>query len=293
MKELTSGQYEVTNRKAILIQLLCQLKETDRLRLFKLSFLLGHNLNGFFDFVPYKYGPYSFLMDYEIRKLIEKNIIRENANRLTFNEAYSASCSELNSSAIIEHLCLKYASMPTQDLINYVYSRYPYYAQNSLIADSKYVLEQENAPLAIYTLGYEGISIDQFLNILIKNKIKYVIDVRNNPFSYKYGFSKNWLAKFLPEFKINYKNLPGLGILKTYRKELTGNDLWNKYLELIDSYQMQEAIDILTYIPSVMICFESNIENCHRRILSNEIKNNIGLPIFDFNQESGTWIKRL
>jgi hypothetical protein len=39
----------------------------------------------------------------------------------------------------------------------------------------------------IYTLGYEGISLEAYINKLIKNDVKLLCDVRKNPLSRKFG----------------------------------------------------------------------------------------------------------
>lgn len=42
----------------------------------------------------------------------------------------------------------------------------------------------------VYTIGYEGIDLEQFIDIIKKNHIDTIIDVRKNPVSRKKGFSK-------------------------------------------------------------------------------------------------------
>ncbi|WP_348602891.1 DUF488 family protein [Bartonella tribocorum] len=41
-----------------------------------------------------------------------------------------------------------------------------------------------------FTIGYEGKSLENYLNCLLENNIKILCDVRKNPISRKYGFSK-------------------------------------------------------------------------------------------------------
>lgn len=50
---------------------------------------------------------------------------------------------------------------------------------------------------AVFSIGYEGLTIDSFLNKLIANNITLVVDVRNNPQSMKYGFSKKSFKKYI------------------------------------------------------------------------------------------------
>ncbi len=57
--------------------------------------------------------------------------------------------------------------------------------------------------MTIYTLGYEGLDIASFLNILRHHHIQTVIDVSQMPLSRKFGFSKTILSKFLERSGLN------------------------------------------------------------------------------------------
>ncbi|MEN6328638.1 MAG: DUF488 domain-containing protein, partial [Syntrophomonas sp.] len=58
----------------------------------------------------------------------------------------------------------------------------------------------------IYTIGYEGKTVDEFLRVLEKAKISIVIDVRENPNSRKKGFSKKILSETLNNNGIQYRH---------------------------------------------------------------------------------------
>jgi hypothetical protein len=49
--------------------------------------------------------------------------------------------------------------------------------------------------ICIVTIGYEGRSLEAFLNLLLQNSVTLLCDVRRNPLSRKYGFSKSTLSK--------------------------------------------------------------------------------------------------
>ena len=69
----------------------------------------------------------------------------------------------------------------------------PWYSVNSELPHFRSdEAEQRTAPAlaAVYTAGYEGNSIDRFLDRLMKRGIYSIIDVRSNPISRKYGFSQ-------------------------------------------------------------------------------------------------------
>lgn len=59
----------------------------------------------------------------------------------------------------------------------------------------------------IYTIGYSGFAIDDFIQILKKYEISVVIDVRSNPYSrYHLEYNKENLKKKLKQNRIYYRN---------------------------------------------------------------------------------------
>ncbi|WP_375634695.1 MULTISPECIES: DUF488 family protein [unclassified Bartonella] len=55
-----------------------------------------------------------------------------------------------------------------------------------------------------FTIGYERKSFEDYFNQLIKNNIKLLYDIRKNPISRKYGFSKRQLEKVVNNIDIEY-----------------------------------------------------------------------------------------
>src|SRR5690349_4834154 len=57
----------------------------------------------------------------------------------------------------------------------------------------------------IYTIGYGNRSIDDFIDLLLRYHIEYVIDVRSQPYSrYSPDFSKKTLEQYLQQQTIHY-----------------------------------------------------------------------------------------
>lgn len=48
-----------------------------------------------------------------------------------------------------------------------------------------------------FTVGYQAYSVDSIIAELKANGVELLIDVRENPFSFKSGFSRNSLAAIL------------------------------------------------------------------------------------------------
>ena len=122
------------------------------------------------------------------------------------------------------------------------------------------------------TIGYEGSSFDGYLNRLIKNNVKTLVDVRRNPLSRKYGFSKGTLSDTVKNLGIGYVHIPELGVASERRQQLNTQA---DYDRLFNSYEKQElkqngkALQDLFGIflkdkRVAITCFEADVCMCHR-----------------------------
>jgi len=291
---LKSG-YLLHNRKQMmLVSLLNSLedKKYSRLKVFKIAFLLGRKID-FYDFIPYRYGPYSFEMDKDLRMFNNNGWINMQDKSIYINhDTLKALSIKAEYKEDIYGFISKFKNVNEKNLLDFIYKDYPYYSQNSLLVKQPKV-KKNTAAISIYTIGYQNLSIDSFINTLIEKGINIVLDVRNKPLSYKYGFNYYWLNKYLPELDIKYINIPELGIEEKYRKILSQGQLWQHYsksLELKKNY-LNKACDILKKQPTVLMCYEMNPEHCHRLILAKRINELINLPIINFDVEKNQWIK--
>jgi uncharacterized protein (DUF488 family) len=151
------------------------------------------------------------------------------------------------------------------------------------------VNEQRNDTddIVLYTIGYEGISLEAYLNRLVKNGVRLLVDVRNNPLSMKFGFSKNQIKRYCDSLNIAYVHIPEVGIMSDQRQELnTQADydvLFKKYRKetLTKTVSSQEYIVSLLqqYRKIALTCFEANICQCHRKHLAEAVTK---LPNFNY-----------
>jgi len=127
----------------------------------------------------------------------------------------------------------------------------------------------------VYTIGYEGKDINEFLEELLENKIERLIDVRDVPLSRKKGFSKNSLMKILQEAGIEYRPFPELGAPKEARHNLKSKLL--SFYEFAEIYRnhierhMDDLKALELYVSSkksVIMCFEADWRVCHRSIIA-------------------------
>lgn len=126
-----------------------------------------------------------------------------------------------------------------------------------------------------YTIGYEGKTIDEFIEELINNKIERVIDVREYPLSRKNGFSKKSLQKELNRVGIEYKSLTALGSPRELRQDLRSKLLvFSQFADLYRDYISKHLEDIrileiyVSTKTSAIMCFEADWRRCHRSVLA-------------------------
>lgn len=133
--------------------------------------------------------------------------------------------------------------------------------------------------MVLYTIGYEGLDQRQFMAHLAHYGVDIVVDVRKLPVSRKKGFSKTPLKEMLNEVNIEYLNLQDLGAPREIREELyhSGNykRFFKDYLKNIsDKQDLLEAIHVLIGQGKKvsLLCFERNPQQCHRKVVAEQIK---------------------
>jgi uncharacterized protein (DUF488 family) len=134
--------------------------------------------------------------------------------------------------------------------------------------------------IALFTIGYEGISLEEYLNRLIKNNVKLLVDVRKNPLSQKYGFSKSSLTRYCGNLGIDYVHIPEVGIDSSKRRELKDqsdyDELFVEYCQTVLKETMDAQNKIIglleQYRRIALTCFEAETCQCHRTHLAEKLK---------------------
>ena len=128
--------------------------------------------------------------------------------------------------------------------------------------------------MRIFTIGYEGATVDEFLGALQAAGVERVIDVRALPLSRRPGFSKSPLRAALSEAGIEYVHLKALGTPAEGRSAARAGrheDLARVYagqLELPEAIaQGAEMLELAREKPSALLCFEREPAHCHRTLL--------------------------
>lgn len=129
----------------------------------------------------------------------------------------------------------------------------------------------------IYTTGYEGRQIEEFIEHLDTFNIQRVVDVREIPLSRKKGFSKNILQQRLAERNIDYVHIKSLGSPTYLRKKVYRDKDYESFFEEYEKHlencysSLEELYKVINEKLSCLLCFEREYTNCHRSIVANRV----------------------
>lgn len=242
--------------------------------------------NKAFDFIPYRYGCFSFQANQDLLTMQKYGYleITEQSNgrfiKLTEQGNYLSLLNMFDRQALTK-VKETFGEYSQNDLIRFTYQKYPYYAINSSIAhqlltpgEQETVEKQkrEYKEYQLFSIGYEGLSLETYINKLILNDVHVLCDVRKNAYSQKYGFSKSQLQKACEGVSIKYIHIPELGIESEKRRNLCSQ---KDYDVLFDDFEKRTLINNYPALLKIrkliddekrvaLTCFENNPYQCHR-----------------------------
>ena len=273
----------LTHKQRILLTVVERLSENEnssRFMLVKTLFLLAREENmgrliKFYNFFPYRYGPFSNVCYADLYKLEQAGLLTEDGTYLIPTEAgrKAATSADRRAAMRVKRVTNRFNS--DHEIREYVYRNYHEYTVKSEIVPAA----EEYSPPGLFTIGYEGRDIDSFLNILIQNQIDLLIDVRKNPFSMNFSFVKSKLENYLGKLDIQYTHIPELGIDGESRKNLvTRRDyqmLFKRYEATTlkeHSKEVKRIIGLGKGHRAALLCFESDVNLCHRGVIARDIE---------------------
>ncbi|MCX6907810.1 MAG: DUF488 domain-containing protein [Verrucomicrobia bacterium] len=180
-------------------------------------------------------------------------------------------------------------------LVAEAYRRHPYYAIRSEMAE-RVLAGDAGARAAIAaarpaagqpglcTIGYEGNSLEGYLNRLLRAGVTLLCDVRRNPLSRKYGFSKSTLSKTCEGVGIRYEHLPELGIASEERRELRTQADYDALFAAYERESLPQQAPALAKIRAwvkagervALTCFEALPQKCHRHCVAKALEKEFG-----------------
>lgn len=229
-----------------------------------------------YDFLPLAVGPESFALRRDVDKLLEGKCLATAGGGLTINTPANVPdelkrralstvrrLRELSKAELSEAMGeIAFAALPTREL-------------------------------RVYTCGYEGVSIDGFLNQLLRAGVRRLVDVRRNPIARRYGFHKSTLGTLCGRLGIEYRHLPELGIASELRH---GDRAVASRQELLDWYESEYLPEVtepirvvaewMTKSPSAVMCQEANPCECHRSRLARSVARLTALPVYHLRQST-------
>lgn len=267
-------------------------------RLQKLVFLLTQmQKKPNYDFVPYRYGCYSYSLKADLQAMVKHDWLSTTGKSYglkTKKKYYN----ELTASdqKLVDETFERYGAMKTEVITKHTYLNFPYYATNSTIAEKilpEKLYERVNKArpneesTVLFTIGYEGISLEEYLNRLIKHNVRLLVDVRRNPLSQKYGFSKKLLSGFCQKLGIEYIHIPEVGIDSSKRRELNNQTDYDVLFDEYKSTVLNETTETQTQILALLkkhkrialTCFEAETCQCHRTHLAEKLETS---PVFKY-----------
>lgn len=139
--------------------------------------------------------------------------------------------------------------------------------------------------MTIYTIGYEGLDIEEFISVLEEHGIDTVVDVRELPLSRKPGFAKKSLANHLQLSGVEYIHMGDLGCPKPVRDRYREDGNWKRYTEGFLRYlkTQEDAVEELASVAAsskcVLLCYEADAKFCHRSMVADALKAQHGARI--------------
>lgn len=285
-------------RKIILALLELFGGELEKIRLQKLLFLFSQKqAKPEYEFIPYKYGCYSYSANADLTTMATKNLLIENGSSFIKSDKESyLKLLKAEDKTILVNVKALYGNMNSDALMKHTYKNFPYWAINSVKAGSILTIEElqniksqrnTNEEIMLFTIGYEGSSLEGYLNRLVQNNINLLIDVRRNPLSMKFGFSKSLLKRYCESLDIAYLHIPEVGIVSDQRQGLHTQADYDALFKIYckdnlpkTKEEQQQILGLLMkYKRVALTCFEANICQCHRKHLADAI---VDLPDFDY-----------
>ncbi len=129
----------------------------------------------------------------------------------------------------------------------------------------------------IFTIGYEGITLEAFVETLREHGVQTVVDVRELPLSRRAGFSKRPLSAVLKENGIGYVHERPLGTPKALRHALrAGLELESfraEYRQVLADRQpdLERVAALAAHERVALMCFEADPLECHRSVIADEL----------------------
>jgi hypothetical protein len=242
-----------------------------------------------YEFVPYRFGAFSFTSYADRRKLAERSLLADaDSWRLSAKGRQVARAIDLPA---VDEFANRYRHLAGDDLVAETYRQFPYFASRSEIvsrvlrddpATKRRIIAATPQPTGspLMTIGYEGRSVEAYLNVLLRHGVTVLCDVRRNPLSRKYGFSKRSLMAACEGVGVRYRHLPELGIVGDRRRSLDTQADYDRLFADYERHDLPHQGEAITAIGTLLqagervalTCYEHLPHQCHRHCVAEAVE---------------------
>jgi uncharacterized protein (DUF488 family) len=133
----------------------------------------------------------------------------------------------------------------------------------------------------LYTIGYGGRSVDEFLALLTQNGVKEVVDVRLRPDRASMGVfvkakdPEKGIQRVLNGAGIQYRSLPELGNL--FREYPDWPARYAQFFERAGGLLLDRLVDVAQ--PFCLLCSEKRAGECHRTPIAEYLAKSRGYEV--------------
>ncbi len=252
------------HRRKIILNLVDEFgRKIEKGRFYQLLFLASSMQKApEFHFVPLGDSLISFLAENDVRVMKKYGYLAESDDVVLKSMPKEASLHD-DVKATLRSLRKESGKFPAKVLNDYIMKVFP----------PKDNAEANDAgKKKFFSIGYEGKDIDEYIFALLQNGVTLLCDVRKNPLSMKFGFSKSQLKSFCERVNIAYRHFPEFGIEDAKRKNL---EEVLDYKKMFDDYEknilpkktkeIQDLLDFAAgYERAAFTCYEADADMCHR-----------------------------
>ncbi|MBP0590484.1 DUF488 domain-containing protein [Paraburkholderia sp. LEh10] len=139
--------------------------------------------------------------------------------------------------------------------------------------------------MTLFTIGYEGLDINDFVSLLDHHEIETVVDIREFPLSRKPGFSKTALTNLLNLSGFEYVHMVDLGCPKPVRNRYREDGDWSQYKRGFSSYlktqatAIEELSNLAETSACALLCYEADYNHCHRMMVAAAVRSHCGADV--------------
>lgn len=149
----------------------------------------------------------------------------------------------------------------------------------------------------LYTIGYEGAELSDFIATLHANKVGTLLDVRELPISRRKGFSKGALQSALEAAGIDYRHERSLGSPKPIRHQLHADGDYPQFFRSFTDY-LDSQKPLLASLSKelkggvALMCFERDPATCHRSVVAKQLQTITKLSVKHLGVRDGISLER-